>query len=130
MPMFERILRVWRSEAECVYPDREACFQVTPYGFSACVRSHWQKIPDDDWTCDLCGAEFDRLEKHYEPVTGPEAQEIFGAPKVLPNMRAVPAVARIWRLCRECSERVSANRANAMKDAPMREPLSNDRCRE
>ena len=102
--MPERVFRIECCEDECKYPDIPACFWITPETISRCVRCKWQEIPDQNWFCEDCGMEFDRLEKYFERVTGPDYEQLAEAPEVRPGVRAVPAVAHIKRLCKDCWE--------------------------
>jgi hypothetical protein len=69
------------------------------------VRCKYHKIPHDNWVCDGCGGEFDRLEEYFEVATGPDVDDVLEAPEVSLGVRVVPLIYRFRRVCRECYSR-------------------------
>jgi len=100
--MKKMLLRIEYCDNDCEYPDNEYCLLIAADSMSSCVRCNVQRIPDDNWICEHCKKEFDRLDKFFEVTTGPDLDDIISSPEVAPNVRAVPLIANIKRLCPDC----------------------------
>lgn len=108
--MREKIFRVEHCDKDCPYSKKYKsfeikCFEIALNSISICNKCKYQEIPDQNWVCNNCGKEFDRLEKYYEYPAGPDKNDILKAPEIKPGVKAVPLICRIKKLCRKCNKK-------------------------
>ena len=108
--MGEIIFRVEYCDKDCPYSKKfkkfeGKCFEITLNSITVCNKCKYQVIPDQNWICDNCGKEFDRLEKYYEYPAGPDKNDILKSPEVTPGVKAVPLICHIKKLCSKCNKK-------------------------
>lgn len=110
--MREKIFRVEHCDKYCPYSKEYEsfeikCFKIALNSIYDCNKCKYQEISDQNWICDSCGKEYDRLEKYYEYPAGPNKNDILKAPEVTAGVKAVPLVSHIKKLRRKCHKKMS-----------------------